>query len=78
MQLTKIDILRRNISMTICEKQYKSLCNWNESMQAQSIPNIPTNRAVSSQELGIKSKYAELLYGQDASAAVESSNQIAG
>lgn len=78
MQLTKTDILAvRNISMTICEKQYKSLRNWNEFMLAQSIPDIPTHTVVSSQEPGIESKYAELLYGQDARAAVESSSQIA-
>lgn len=78
MQLIKTDILAvRNISMTICEKQYKSLRNWNEFMQAQSIPDIPTQTVVSSQEPGIESKYAELLYGQDARAAVESSSQIA-
>lgn len=66
MQPTKTDILSlRNTSMTICEKLYKNLSNWNEFIQAQSVPNTPTYTVVPSQDLGFKFKYAELLYGQD-------------
>lgn len=66
MQPTKIYILPvRNIFMTICKKLLRSLCNWNEFIWAQSVPNTPTHTVVPSQELGFKSKYSELLCGQD-------------
>lgn len=62
--------------MTICEEQYKSLCNWKEFIQVHRVLNTPTNKVVSSQELEFKSKYAELFYSEDVSTAVEPSSQI--